>query len=367
MMMNMVKHSHLPRIETMTVRVYGTRVQKMKSCQHNQWTTTIDTFVLMPDLFTPHLAHQYFGLIPDSGRARSIFARVQGAPVPGRSVFTRNSSPRTLLEIPTCWTSIHDIFLGASPKFPTPLPLQSQDQSDTHFDYLILESPRPTTLVDLTRLSVEQTDLLPGYARTRAEFYRFMVAQMEDQTYVPGSQGSKTGSMDADTDDYLWTASSPGGDFIGWSRPVFQPVKHAAPMVHTLLTDLFRLPSGMREAYVRQWRRWLVRKGLELIRVLEDETNAPLLSPSLLSALNHHSTNSTAPSTRRSSISSFVNLWRSEEVPAAPVTVVSSPPLKYLLHILGLANEHDFEIVLAQAEKLQPGMVEFARVYLGVG
>lgn len=56
------------------------------------------------------------------------------------------------------------------------------------------------------------------------------------------------------------------------SRSVFQPVKHAAPMVHTLLTDLFRLPSGIREAYVRQWRRWLVRMGLELIKVFEDET-----------------------------------------------------------------------------------------------
>lgn len=51
---------------------------------------------------------------------------------------------------------------------------------DANLDFLVLESPEPTTLVDLSRLTIEQTAVLPEYSRVRTEFYRLEEAHLED-------------------------------------------------------------------------------------------------------------------------------------------------------------------------------------------
>lgn len=45
-----------------------------------------------------------------------------------------------------------------------------------------------------------------------------------------------------------------------------------APMVQTLLDETRRIPTRMRESYVRQWRRTLVRRALAMIKFVQDET-----------------------------------------------------------------------------------------------
>ncbi|CAO3695675.1 unnamed protein product [Umbelopsis ramanniana] len=57
---------------------------------------------------------------------------------------------------------------------------QVVDQMDANLDFLVLESPEPTTLVDLSRLTIEQTAVLPEYSRVRTEFYRLEEAHLED-------------------------------------------------------------------------------------------------------------------------------------------------------------------------------------------
>lgn len=43
-------------------------------------------------------------------------------------------------------------------------------------------------------------------------------------------------------------------------------------MVQTLLDETRKVPTRMREAYVRQWRRTLVRRALAMIKFVQDET-----------------------------------------------------------------------------------------------
>lgn len=59
---------------------------------------------------------------------------------------------------------------------------QVVDQMDANLDFLVLESPEPTTLVDLSRLTIEQTAVLPKYSRVRTEFYQLEEAQLEETT-----------------------------------------------------------------------------------------------------------------------------------------------------------------------------------------
>jgi hypothetical protein len=53
---------------------------------------------------------------------------------------------------------------------------------------------------------------------------------------------------------------------------VFEKTDCIAPMVQTLLDETRRIPTRMRESYVRQWRRTLVRRALAMIKFVQDET-----------------------------------------------------------------------------------------------
>ena len=53
---------------------------------------------------------------------------------------------------------------------------------------------------------------------------------------------------------------------------VFERTDQVAPMVQTLIDELRRIPIRMRESYIRQWRRCLVKKALAMIKFVEDET-----------------------------------------------------------------------------------------------
>ena len=53
---------------------------------------------------------------------------------------------------------------------------------------------------------------------------------------------------------------------------MFERTDQVAPMVQTLIDELRRIPIRMRESYIRQWRRCLVKKALAMIKFVEDET-----------------------------------------------------------------------------------------------
>lgn len=55
-------------------------------------------------------------------------------------------------------------------------------------------------------------------------------------------------------------------------QQVFEKADCIAPMVQTLLDETRRIPARIRESYVRQWRRSLVRRALAMIKFVQDET-----------------------------------------------------------------------------------------------
>ncbi len=53
---------------------------------------------------------------------------------------------------------------------------------------------------------------------------------------------------------------------------VFEKVNSIAPMVQSLLEEVRRIPTRLRESYIKQWKRSLVKRALALIKYIEDET-----------------------------------------------------------------------------------------------
>lgn len=56
-----------------------------------------------------------------------------------------------------------------------------------------------------------------------------------------------------------------------YRRQIFHAAKGIAPSVAAMLKEIDKMPSTMREAHVRQWRRGLLRKALAVIKFLEDQ------------------------------------------------------------------------------------------------
>ncbi|KAI9283665.1 C9orf72-like protein family-domain-containing protein [Umbelopsis sp. AD052] len=134
---------------------------------------------------------------------------------------------------------------------------QVVDQMDANLDFLVLESPEPTTLVDLSRLTIEQTAVLPEYSRVRTEFYRLEEAHLEES------------ALHAETN--AWRLPALEDESLEWTRQIFHTAKGIAPCVASMLKEIDRMPLTMREAFVRQWRRGLLRKALAVIKFLEDQ------------------------------------------------------------------------------------------------
>ncbi|KAI8144059.1 C9orf72-like protein family-domain-containing protein [Fennellomyces sp. T-0311] len=134
--------------------------------------------------------------------------------------------------------------------------IQDLENMHVRLEVAVLDSNVPTTVVDMTRLTVKQTPLLPSYRKIQQEYRDWRKAQLEDDLarfLQPPSERSVTASE--------WKKQS----------TVFHKVDSTAPMVKTLLNEVRAVPTRLREAYVRQWRRWLVRRAVAFIQFCKEE------------------------------------------------------------------------------------------------
>ncbi|CEJ02418.1 hypothetical protein RMCBS344292_16424 [Rhizopus microsporus] len=88
-------------------------------------------------------------------------------------------------------------------------------------------------------------------------------------------------------------------------------------MVQSLLEEVRKIPAWLREAYIKQWKKSLIKRALAMIRFIEDEMHT---------SLQHQKP-------REDLISSVMNA-------------------------LSLYHMADFIIILTQAEKLKPGTAD---------
>ncbi|KAI9312233.1 hypothetical protein BX666DRAFT_1866528 [Dichotomocladium elegans] len=116
---------------------------------------------------------------------------------------------------------------------------------------MVLESNFPTTLVDMARLHVKQTPLFPTYKKLQKEYQDWCATQLEEdlQSYMHATEKSA----------------------IERQSSVFRRVDTVAPMVQALFDDIWNIPLRLREAYVQQWRRWLVRRAVAFINFVKEE------------------------------------------------------------------------------------------------
>ncbi|OAQ33169.1 hypothetical protein K457DRAFT_47349, partial [Linnemannia elongata AG-77] len=115
----------------------------------------------------------------------------------------------------------------------------------------ILSSPFPTTIVDTVRCKVEQTERFPKYTALRSEYRR-----EQTKCVIERSISRRENS---------WTSMEWKG------QKVVRPVQSAAPMVENLVRCTVGLPIEMREGYVRQWRRGLVKRSMSLVKFVRKE------------------------------------------------------------------------------------------------
>lgn len=156
--------------------------------------------------------------------------------------------------------------------------------------YHILSSPFPTTIVDTVRCTVEQTERFPKYTALRSEYRK------EQTKCVISRSISRLAAWNASNQGggYIYQGSIPpqsfqkgtGSDAGGFWGPrrenswtsvewkgqkVVRPVHSAAPMIENLVRCAVGLPIEMREGYVRQWRRGLVKRALTLVKFAKTE------------------------------------------------------------------------------------------------
>ncbi|KAI8379106.1 uncharacterized protein BYT42DRAFT_495486, partial [Radiomyces spectabilis] len=121
----------------------------------------------------------------------------------------------------------------------------------------VLNSDVPTTLVDMQRLTVKHTPLFPAYQQLQKRYHAWLDAKFEDELAAYVSEQPRSSSSDTHPH---------------WRRhSIFHRSDSIAPMVQNLLDDLRKIPARMREAYIRQWRRWLIRYAVALIKYVDEE------------------------------------------------------------------------------------------------
>ncbi|KAF9029070.1 hypothetical protein BGZ52_003030 [Haplosporangium bisporale] len=229
--------------------------------------------------------------------------------------------------------------------------------------YHILSSPFPTTIVDTVRCKVEQTERFPKYTALRSEYRK------EQTRCVINRSVSRVNAWNASNQtSYLYQGSIPPQSFQkyagsdaggfwgvrrenGWTsvewkgQKVVRPVPNAAPMVENLVRCVVGLPIEMREGYVRQWRRGLVKRALTLVKFVRKEgidLAEQLELQARVSKQKIQDPDIITDDDTRESISAQV-----------------------IFQQLGL-DTSDLSIVLGTAERLLPSITEFVRVHLGV-
>jgi len=155
--------------------------------------------------------------------------------------------------------------------------------------YHILSSPFPTTIVDTVNCKVEQTERFPKYTALRSEYRREQTRCVIDRSIsrvFAWNASNQTGYLYQGSippqSFQRYTGSDAGGFWgarrenswtsIEWKgQKVLKSVTNAAPMVENLVRCAVGLPFEMREGYVRQWRRGLVKKALTLVKFVRKE------------------------------------------------------------------------------------------------
>ncbi|KAF7721095.1 hypothetical protein EC973_005413 [Apophysomyces ossiformis] len=124
--------------------------------------------------------------------------------------------------------------------------IQDMEGTSSQMERVVLESVIPTTIVDMTRLIVKQTLLLPQYHQLHCQYQRWLMRRKEDEASArPDSEWKKQALMHR-TDSI-------------------------APIVQNLLDETRKVPTRLREGYVRQWHRGLVKRGLALVKYVQEE------------------------------------------------------------------------------------------------
>ncbi|KAG0254378.1 hypothetical protein BG011_005796 [Mortierella polycephala] len=234
--------------------------------------------------------------------------------------------------------------------------------------YHILSSPFPTTIVDTVRCTVEQTERFPKYTTLRSEYRKEQTKTVLDQSItrlaawsassqggqlyqgtIPPQNFQKSAGSDAGAGGFWGAKRENGWTNLEWKgQKVVKPVQSAAPMIENLVRCVVGLPIEMREGYVRQWRRGLVKRALALVKFAKKE------GVELAEQLEQE---------KRGVVKTVQGNpdLASEDDP--PQTTAQS--VQDIFHQLGL-DSTDLSIVLGTAERLLPSITEFVRVHLGI-
>ncbi|KAG0170507.1 hypothetical protein DFQ30_002373 [Apophysomyces sp. BC1015] len=168
--------------------------------------------------------------------------------------------------------------------------IQDMEGTISQLERAVLNSVVPTTMVDMTRLVVKQTLLFPQYRELHSQYQKWLMCRKDDETaFRPDAEWKK--------------------------QVVFHRTDTIAPMVQTLLDETRKVPTRLREAYVRQWHRALIKRGLALIKYVQEEG------------------------------------YRVEDMATR------------IIDALALDGWEDLSIVLTQAEKLKPGTIDIVSAY----
>ncbi|ORX43175.1 hypothetical protein DM01DRAFT_261488 [Hesseltinella vesiculosa] len=199
------------------------------------------------------------------------------------------------------------------------------EESKSRLEMLLMKSPVPTTVVDLTKMQIKQTLLQPSYRRSAYQWQDTFLHRAEEDFSFFVTNGHKP------------PAEAPVKRMFALQR-----TEQEAPMVQTLIQEAFQLPDRCREAYVRQWRQALIKQAAALVKFVQDESSALLAHAT---TANDHQT-STSSSTSSSMTPSL-----------------SNDIVQRMMDALGIIHWDDFLLILTQADKMRPGMMEFVDSY----
>ncbi|KAF9151392.1 hypothetical protein BG015_006725 [Linnemannia schmuckeri] len=235
--------------------------------------------------------------------------------------------------------------------------------------YHILSSPFPTTIVDTVRCKVEQTERFPKYTALRSEYMREHTKCVIDRSIsrvTAWNASNQVGYLNLSSippQSFQKNTGSDAGGFWGAKREnswtsvewkgqkVLRQVQSAAPMVENLVRCTVGLPIEMREGYVRQWRRGLVKRSMSLVKFVRKE-GVDLAEQ--LEQQQQRNPKQKAPTTDPDSAL--------DEDPSQQATVQSAQEIFQQLGI----DSSDLSIILGTAERILPSITEFVRVHLGV-
>ncbi|KAI8071281.1 hypothetical protein BC940DRAFT_234759 [Gongronella butleri] len=193
------------------------------------------------------------------------------------------------------------------------------EASKLRLELLLMNSPLPTTVIDLSKMQIKQTLLQPSYRRMAYQWHDAFLQRADDELAFFATNGTKS------------PLEPP------MKRPfTLQRTECEAPMIQTLVQETFQLPGRLRESYVRKWRQGLIKQAAALVKFVQDES----------SALLAHATSS-------------------GDKPSASMAAMdhANDIVQRMMEALGIATWDDFLIILTQADKLRPGMVDFVDSY----